>query len=229
MLRRLILPLLFGAFGVTVLVSLGIWQMHRLEWKEGVLAEIDARIGAAPVDIPDQPDPEDDRFLPVKASGRTTGQSVLVQSSHKQLGAGFRLIEVFETDERRILLDRGFLRAADKKADFPPVDLTVAGNLHWPDEVDGFTPEPDIETGLWFARDIPSLSDYLGTEPVLLVLRTSDDDNADLIPLPVDSSGIPNDHLEYAITWFLLAVVWAVMTGYLIYTLRARTTEGPRI
>ena len=33
---------------------------------------------------------------------------------------------------------------------------------------------------------------------------------------------IPNDHLEYAITWFGLAAVWAVMTGYLLWRIKRR-------
>jgi surfeit locus 1 family protein len=40
-------PLVFGIAGVAILMSLGIWQVQRLAWKEGVLAEIEARIVAA--------------------------------------------------------------------------------------------------------------------------------------------------------------------------------------
>jgi surfeit locus 1 family protein len=35
-------------------------------------------------------------------------------------------------------------------------------------------------------------------------------------PLPIDTSDIPNDHLGYAITWFSLAFVWAIMSGFFI-------------
>jgi len=42
-------------------------------------------------------------------------------------------------------------------------------------------------------------------------------------PLPVTSEGIPNDHLEYAMTWFLLAATWIVMTGFALWRMKRRT------
>src|SRR6056297_1509135 len=96
--RRLILPLLFGILGTAVLVSLGAWQMQRLAWKEGVLSEIDARIGAAPIALPEGPDPVADRYLPVVLAGRTTGEALYALVSTKDLGAGYRLISGFETE-----------------------------------------------------------------------------------------------------------------------------------
>ncbi len=60
----------------------------------------------------------------------------------------------------------------------------------------------------------------LDTWPVMLVTASSDDPEAPL-PLPV-TVNIPNDHLQYAITWFSLAVVWAVMTGYLLWRIKRR-------
>lgn len=227
MLRRLILPLLFGLAGTGVLIALGVWQMQRLEWKEAILADIDQRITGTPVAIPVDPDPEADRFLPVTASGRIAGQEVLIQSSLKSVGAGFRVVVPFETDGRRILLDRGFIRLSDRDRAREEVALNVVGNLHWPDEVDSFTPEPDAGGIIWFARDVPALADYLGTEPLLVVARSTDESPIVVTPLPVTSSGIPNDHLQYAVTWFLLALVWAAMTAYLIFTLNRSKTKAP--
>jgi surfeit locus 1 family protein len=220
--RRMIPPLILGVLGAAILIWLGVWQLHRLEWKEAVLADIEARIDATPVTLPERPDPVRDRLLPVTATGRTTGEEILVQSSSRDFGAGFRVISVFQTDGRRVLLDRGFIRAEDRDAPRPAAGMTVTGNLHWPDEVDGFTPEPDRETGLWFARDVPSMAEALGTEPALIILRDSDDADPTLHPMPVDTAGIPNDHLQYAITWFLLAIVWVAMTLYQIVTIRRR-------
>lgn len=227
MLRRLILPLLFGLAGTGVLIALGVWQIQRLDWKEAILADIDQRITGTPVAIPVDPDPEADRFLPVEAKGRIAGKEVLIQSSLKSVGAGFRVIVPFETDGRRILLDRGFIRLTDRDKSRAELALNVVGNLHWPDEVDGFTPEPDAGGIIWFARDVPALAEHLGTEPVLVVARTTDESPIIVTPLPVTSSGIPNDHLQYAVTWFLLAFVWAAMTAYLIFTLNRSNTKAP--
>lgn len=221
MIRRMIGPLAVGIVGTAILLWLGVWQVQRLAWKEGVLADIDARIAAAPVPLPAAPDPEADRFKPVEASGRLTDETLRVLASIKRVGAVHRIIAVLDADGRRVLVDLGYVSALTPAATATPGPITVTGNLHWPDEVDRFTPEPG--DGLWFARDVPAMAAALGTEPVLIVARTVSPADPVVTPLPVDTSGIPNDHLEYAITWFSLAVVWLGMTGWLLWRIRRRT------
>ncbi|WP_372885339.1 SURF1 family protein [Shimia sp.] len=225
---RLILPIVFGIVGTAILVSLGNWQMRRMAEKETFLAAIDARIGDAPVAIPALPDPEADRFLAVQAEGRITGQELHVLVSVKKVGAGYRIVSAFETDGgRRIMVDRGFVATPDKGAARYTGPLTVTGNLHWPDEIDSYTPANDLAANIWFARDVPTMAAALGTEPILLIARKLSENDSGVTPLPVDSSGIPNDHLEYVVTWYGLAIVWVAMTlYYLRQTLkRARKNE----
>lgn len=220
--KRLIFPLLLGLVGGALLISLGLWQLNRLSWKEAILADIDARILAAPVGVPASPDPQSDRYLPVRAEGRFTGEFLDVLVSRKEIGAGVRMIEAFElTDGRRILVDRGFIRDAERGQPRESGAGEVIGNLHWPEEVDGYTPAPDAKTGLWFARDLPAMAAKLRTEPVLIVARMPT--SAQIEPMAVDNSGIPNDHLGYAIQWFGLAIVWLGMTAYLLWRIRRRT------
>ncbi|NNK79412.1 MAG: SURF1 family protein [Litoreibacter sp.] len=223
MMRRLIFPILLGGVGCAILVSLGNWQMQRLEWKEAILASIEARMTQIPVELPLTPDPARDTYLSVKADGRILPEELQVLVSIKQKGAGYRIISVFETQGRRILLDRGFIGLEGKEADRPTVEASVIGNLHWPDEVDSYTPEPDLERNIWFARDVPRLAKELDTEPVLIVLRQTSETNPMVTPVPVDGAGIPNDHLQYAITWFSLAALWFGMTAYLVWRIRQRT------
>lgn len=225
MLRRLFFPVLTGVVGIVVLCALGVWQVQRMEWKRSYLAEIEARIAAVAVPLPGLPDPVADRYLPVFVEGRFTGDAIEVLSSSKLDGVGVRVIGVFEapgTDGvRRVLVDRGYLPEAARKA---PRSVTVArveGNLQWPQDSDSFTPPPDAATGLWYARDVPALAQALNTEPVLIVARSPTGDGID--PMPVDTSGIPNDHWGYAITWFLLAFVWAGMTVGLLWRMTRRT------
>jgi surfeit locus 1 family protein len=65
--------------------------------------------------------------------------------------------------------------------------VTVTGNLHWPEEVDGFTPEPDLARNIWYARDVDALAAHLGTEPVLIVARDLSVSDDPVTPLPVDT------------------------------------------
>lgn len=219
---RIILPLLFGLVGAAVLAGLGVWQLQRLEWKQGVLAQIEARIGAAPVPLPTAPDPLADRYLPVTVTGRFTGQALDVLVSRKEIGAGYRVIAVLQAaDGRRILVDRGFVADEARGAGHAAGPVTVTGNLHWPDEVDGYTPAPDAKTGLWFARDVPAMAAALGADPVLVVARADTGDGVE--PMPVDAA-IPNNHFGYAVQWFLLAVVWLGMTILYLWRMRRRTS-----
>ena len=223
--HRLIIPLLFGIAGVAILVWLGMWQVQRLAWKEGVLAEIDARIVAAPVALPATPDPQADRYLPVSATG-TVGPDVLrVLVSRKQVGAGYRLITRLETDTRPVLLDLGFIKVDQPLPPLPEGALSVTGNLHWPDDRNSSTPDNDPEGNLWFARDLDQMAQALNTEPVLVVAREISVTDLPVTPLPVDSASISNDHLEYAITWFSLAVIWAIMTFYFLWRTRRPNAE----
>lgn len=222
MTRRMILPLLFGLVGTVILISLGLWQVQRMQWKEGILADITARIAAAPVALPATPDPEADRYLPVTVSGRFTGQTLRVLVSRKEIGAGVRIIEAFQTEDgRRVLVDRGFLPDADKNRSLTVTNATVTGNLHWPQETDSFTPPPDLKTGLWYARDVVAMARALETEPTFLVAREPTGDGIEA--MPVDTSGIPNDHWGYAVQWFSMAAVWLGMTVYLLWRIRQRT------
>jgi surfeit locus 1 family protein len=226
MTRRMILPLLFGLIGAAVLISFGVWQMKRLAWKEGVLAQIEAKISTSPVALPASPVKDPDQYLPVTVTGSYTGEGLDVLVSRKEIGAGYRVIAVMETQGRRVLIDRGFLKDEDRATPRPDTaagEVTVTGNLLWPDEVDGFTPEPDPRTGLWFARDLPEMARALNADPVLVVQAAATLDDPLIEAMPVDTTSIPNSHLGYAIQWFGLAVVWLGMTGYLLWRIRRRT------
>lgn len=218
---RFVVPLVFGIVGCAVLVTLGSWQLERLEWKTAMIDEIEARIGAEPVALPDTFDVEADRFLPVVVSGRTLGAELVALTSIKGVGPGYRVISAFETDGgRRIMVDEGFVASDARDAELSVVAMSVLGNLHWPREVDGFTPEPDLGTGLVFARDVDVMAEALGTEPVLVVAREVSGTEPRATPLPVTSAGIPNSHLGYAVQWFGLAIVWAGMTAFFLWRMR---------
>lgn len=220
--RRNLPFVIFSLAVLAMLVSLGNWQVRRLAEKRAYLDEIEAMIGAAPVAIPARPDPVTDRFRAVTASGRLTGPEVHVLVSTRDFGAGYRIIQAFETETRRLLLDRGFIRLTDKNRPREPGRITVTGNLYWPDETDSFTPENDLAANIWYARDVAPLADHLGTEQVMIVARTTLPDTPHITPLPTDSSGVPNRHMEYILTWYGLALTWVLMSAYFLLRRRAK-------
>lgn len=227
---RIFLPLVTGLIGTAILVGLGTWQMQRLEWKRGILAEIESRIDGPFQDIPplNAVIPERDRYTPVSLVGEIGDEELLVLVSQKRVGAGYRVISPYTlNDGRRILLDRGFTPVDQRDADRTRAEeeIEVQGNLHWPDDRTSSTPENDVSGNTWFARDIAPMAEQLETEPLLVIARNMSPADPGVTPLPVDTSGIPNDHLQYAITWFSLAVVWLIGTIALVWRLR-QTKEG---
>ena len=219
--RRMIVPLLFGLVGTAVLLSLCYWQVQRMAWKTAVLDEITAMLVHEPVPLPAVVTPEADRYRGVTVTGRFTGEAVFKLDSLKDEGPGKRVIAVFQTaDGRRVLVDRGIWLDGTEAAPGVARAADVAGNLDWPRETDSFTPPPDPKSGMWFARDVPAMAALLGTEPVLIVARATTGDG--IVPVPVDTSGIANSHWQYAVTWFLLAVVWFGMTVFLLWRIRQR-------
>lgn len=220
--RRYLFPLLLGVVGVSILMSLGVWQMRRMEEKRVYLADMEARIAAAPIALPDQPEEERDKFRAVAVEGRFTGEFVEVLAGQRGASPGVLVIEAFELPGgRRILVQRGFIEDDRRDVPRPAMAARVEGNLHWPQDADSFTPPPDEKTGLWFARDVPAMAAKLHTEATLIVAAKPVGDG--ITPVPVDTSAIPNNHWGYAIQWFLLAVTWAGMTAFLLWRIRRRT------
>ncbi|QFU07425.1 SURF1 family protein [Rhodobacteraceae bacterium THAF1] len=203
-----------GLGGVALLCMLGFWQVDRLGQKTALLNEVETGIVGDPVALPEAPMPENDRYLPVRLEGRTTGDELHILTSTAETGAGYRVVAPFETGQRRVMVDLGFI-PAQRKDIRPAQRLEIIGNLDWPRETDGFTPEPQRADNIWFARDVPLMADALGTEPLLVVAREVSPALDDTILRPVSTAGIPNNHRQYAITWFSIALLWAGMTVFL--------------
>lgn len=218
---RIASALVLGLAGVSLLCGLGIWQVQRMYEKRVQLDAMTAGISVPAIAVPVQFDPVKDRYRPVTVAGRFTGETLYVLSGKPMIGAGVQVISVLQTtDNRRLLIDRGFLKDDDKARALTVTDVEILGNLMWPRDSNQYTPPPDAKTGLWFGRDAVAMAAKLNTEAVMIVARTSTGDGIEA--MPVDTSTIPNDHWGYAITWFSLAFVWAVMTAALVWRIRRK-------
>jgi surfeit locus 1 family protein len=130
------------------------------------------------------------------------------------------VISALRHGRRRILVDRGVMPTeggpplqAGPSRHRQPALARGGGRLH---------ARADLARNIWYARDVDALAAHLGTEPILVIARDLSVSDAPLTPLPVDTSGIPNDHLNYAITWFSLAALWMGMTLYLLWRIRRK-------
>ncbi|SHJ14089.1 SURF1 family protein [Wenxinia saemankumensis] len=220
--RRLLFPLILGVAGTAALVALGLWQLARLDQKEEMIARIDAAIAADPVPLP----AASEDYLAVAATGRVVGPVIrFVYSAEAEMA-----VAVLEAGERRVMIDLGLVPVRTDLP-LPEGEVAVTGNLESP-EGNGSPVRLD-QPNARPARDLEGMAQALGTEPILLVVREMDPPLPGATPLPVGSDGIPNNHLGYAIQWFGMALVWAVMSVFLILRARrpdpgvARDTEEP--
>lgn len=219
--RRLIFPLVFGLVGAAIMISLGIWQLQRMNWKAGILTDIDTRLAAAPVALPAQPDDVADKYLQVAVSGTIVDQELHVLTFGEG-SPGFRIIAPMTLEDgRRILVDRGFIPETAKNAERSGGMATVLGSLVWPQETDKYVPEPNLTENIWFARNVPLMAETLKTEEVMLDISQSSL-NEGILPQRV-SINISNRHLEYVMTWFSLAAIWIGMTVYSVWRIKRKT------
>jgi surfeit locus 1 family protein len=232
-------PRVFGAVlltvvGTAILLSLMTWQIRRLAWKEDLIATLEARLEAAPMPLPESFDREADEFRRVAVTGRFTGETgahgfadAAYLTTQRPHGPGYRVIQPFETEHgRRLLVDRGYVPVAAKNegaaarlpTPYPAEPLTLTAALRWPQEADFFADEDAGRAdNVWLTRNVEALAPLWGAEPVLLVAETATATGEGRFPLPLRPGvNLPNDHLEYAVTWGGMALVWSVMGGVLV-------------
>jgi surfeit locus 1 family protein len=224
---------LLTVIGTAILLSLMTWQIRRLTWKEDLIATLEARLEAEPVPLPARFEPAVDEFRRVTVTGRFTGETgahgfadAAYLTTLRPHGPGYRVIQPFETETgRRVLVDRGYVPLAAKNegaaarlpTPYPEGPLALTAALRWPQAADFFA---DAEAGrndnVWLTRDVAVLAPLWDAEPLLLVAETAT--GATRFPLPLKPGvNLPNDHLEYAVTWGGMALVWSVMGGLLVW------------
>jgi surfeit locus 1 family protein len=145
--------------------------------------------------------------------------------------AGYRIITACALTDGpygSILVDRGFIAQADADKLVPgagrPLILPIEGILRRGDAKNFVTPSNQPAQNLWYWRDVPAMAAALGASnpaPTFLMLETPVPPPPEPTPAPVPTN-IPNNHLQYAVTWFGLAAALAGV--YLAMLLRRRSS-----
>jgi cytochrome oxidase assembly protein ShyY1 len=237
--RRIWWPSLFALVVFIVLIGLGTWQLERKAWKEALIGALDERVSAEPVPLPAPErwpmlDPARDEFRRMafaatiapdrEALVYATGSSVRPDIS----GPGYWVFAPAElADGSVVVVNRGFVPEGqrDPKTHLPPAGrVDLIGALRWPEPRGSFVPNDDPEHNLWFARDHLAMArakDWGKVAPFYLELETATG------ALPRAGRLTPtlrNEHLQYALTWYGLAAVLAVIFAL---WLRSRRRDGP--
>ncbi len=200
---------------LSILIGLGVWQLQRMKWKEGLLARIAALQAAPARPLADILKADGDldfvrvRFDCPDLERRPTLRLFAVWNG----AAGYRLIAacpIAASGFATILVDRGF-QSLERTVPYPPgrpvLPGPVIGVLRKGDKANFATPPNRIGENLWYSRDTAIMAKALGASapaPVFLMLEQPDPKGNGPLPAPVPAN-IPNRHFEYALTWFGLA------------------------
>ena len=219
--RSLLAPGLASFIACAILVGLGTWQLERKAWKEDLIARILAESKAAPAAPPaaDAFDPARAAFRHVRVTGRfRNNRETLVpglapgETSGWALQGYYVITPFVRDDGGTVLVNRGFTPTerkaqGDRRDGLIEGPTTVTGILRGSEARTMFVPAPDPVRGEWFNRDIPGIAAAQGIADAAPFLI-----EADAVPgwtawprggqLRVD---LPNNHLQYAFTWFSLA------------------------
>lgn len=218
-------PTLIALPAFLILIGLGIWQVDRLAWKTELLATIDARMSAPAVALPaaiDDPAAWDYRRVTVDGT-LEPGQTLHLMSRVYAGQAGEQVIVPLVRDDverpgQIVLVDRGWVPNG-WQPDAGTVEGTVTGILHVPTRPGRFQPANDPEANTWFFVDLDAMASAVGAAEVFPLVLYQDAGPTDAPPiggqLRVD---LPNNHLNYAMTWFSLALVLLVI--YVLFHLR---------
>jgi surfeit locus 1 family protein len=228
--RQLYILLILSSIGVLILMALGFWQLERREWKEALLTNLERSLSIdAPVlslsqaeEIIGRDASRDYLRVSLKGAFDHANERFVFATLNGELG--WHIITPFVTETKRIVLvDRGFvpdaLRAPQRRPENATQNETVLqGILRKPRQPGPFTPDNQPGENIWYWHDVPALIASLPSrsklEPSNYIVEALPLSNASTWPKPVppQPAAIPNNHLQYALTWFALALVLAAMT-----------------
>lgn len=214
-------------FAIAILCGLGAWQLERLAWKQALIAQIDERVRAEPAALEEIEQifasTGDVEYRPVDVSGRFQPGGERFFFSTFNGSSGWNLYAPLElADGRRLFVNRGFvpydLKDPAKRPPPPSGDVEFAGLARnpLPDKPDTWLPDNDPKANAFFWRSLPDMAKDLPPGGELLPFFVDQGPTPKSAGYPVGGTtivDIPNNHLQYAFTWFGLALALAAMLG----------------
>lgn len=220
-----------------ILVALGVWQVERLHWKVALIEQIRRNMAAEPISL------ERARALghraqyrPVAVTGRFdySGEAYVFTTGPDGAPVYHVLTPLILSGGGAVMVDRGYvpenLRLPETRPGSEPAGMhRVIGIWRIPDHPGSFTPQPDLRKRIWFARDLSKIArvDRLKLAVPALLEAVAAKHGRGWPRGGQTRIDIPNDHFEYALTWFLLAA--ALLAVYVEYhRAHGRLGFGPK-
>lgn len=228
--RALFIPALITGLSLVVLIGLGGWQWQRRADKSALIATIHERIRLAPQPFPDRAtwgtlDGAALAYRPVTLTGTFdhSREAHVFFSLSKPVGGvsgpGYLILTpLMLSDGGSVLVNRGFVPAARKTPDTrkdgqSEGTTTVTGLVRLPEARGAFSAADTPDKNVYFVRDPVAIAKGLGlaaVAPLMVDLQAPLPPGG--VPVPsVTQVDIPNNHLQYALTWWSLAAALTVI------------------
>ncbi|MBN9037173.1 MAG: SURF1 family protein [Rhizobiales bacterium] len=235
------LALLVAVFAV--LVGLGTWQVQRLHWKEGLLASIDQRIHSAPLPLADIErrfaETHDVDYTPVAVAGSFVHEDERHFFATWKGDSGYYVYTPLRlADGRYLFVNRGFV-PFDRKDPATrqqgqvegQVELTGLARNPLPGKPSSLVPDNDPAKNIFYWKDLAAMTATSGLPAGAVVLPFFVDAGPAPNPggLPVGGVtmvDLPNDHLQYAVTWYGLAGCLVAVAGLWFWRRRHPAADG---
>ena len=203
----------FVYFIILTLLSLGFWQIYRLNWKLELIEQIENSLKNDPVELSNV---EKKNYLRIKTSGDIDFDKQIYLYNLNDAGKpGFEVINPIKIGDENYLINRGWIPFEKKY--LPELNLVdqnkIVGTLMLQTKPSTFKPENDIEKNYWFTLNREDISKFTGRNFSEYVIYLNGDYK---IPKPrVITAKISNNHKKYAITWFSMAI--SILLIYLYF------------
>ena len=212
-LKNKLLFSVFVYFIILTLLTLGFWQIYRLNWKLELIEQIENSLKNDPVELSNV---EKKNYLRIKTSGDIDFDKQIYLYNLNDAGKpGFEVINPIKIGDENYLVNRGWIPF--EKKDLPEINLVdqnqIVGTLMLQTKPSTFKPENDIEKNYWFTLNREDIFKFTGRNFSEYVIYL----NGELkIPKPrVITAKISNNHKKYAITWFSMAI--SILLIYLYF------------
>ena len=203
----------FVYFIILTLLSLGFWQIYRLNWKLELIEQIENSFKNDPVELTSI---EKKNYLRIKTSGEIDfDKQIYLYNLNDSGKPGFEVINPIKIGNENYLMNRGWIPF--EKKDRPEINLVdqnqIVGTLMLQTKASSFKPENDIQNNYWFTLNREDISKFTGRNFSEYVIYLNGDYK---IPKPsVITAKISNNHKKYAITWFSMAI--SILLIYLYF------------
>ncbi len=203
----------FVIFFILVFVSLGTWQIIRLNWKNNLIFEIENSLKKPPVELSNI---NHENYLRVKTSGNIDFEKQIYLYNLNENGTpGFEVINPLSVNQKNYLINRGWIpfekKGMQEINEFD--EKNIVGTLKLQGRKNIFKPDNDIEKNYWFSLDREDIMKFTGKEFSKYIIYLNGDYK---FPKPKKiTANISNNHKKYAITWFSLAI--SILLLYLYF------------